>query len=158
VGIEQGRENTYQWMLRAIGAFMDDEPSCRISLVEVPDGFVVRLQRHLHKLEPIVYQFDRARLLQQLRDLGRLRPKNTNHPRHQGVWADFPNGHQDFFRALGYELDQAEARDILIDEMEDGILLTYRPANTISGHKRVVELSVAEIETILNEAFNRRRS
>ena len=156
MGVELGREDTYQWMLRAIGAFMDDEPSCRISLVEIPDGFVVRLQRHLHKLDPLVYHFDRTRLKDQLHALAQQRPKSTARPRHQGVWANFPNGHQDFFRALGYELDEASARDILVDEMEDGILVTYRPPSTIGTQKRVVELHSDEIETILNDAFARR--
>ena len=46
-GAEVGREHTYQWLLRALGAYLDQEPSCRISLTEVPDGFLVRLQRAL---------------------------------------------------------------------------------------------------------------
>src|SRR5690349_3979474 len=55
--VDTSRENTYQWLLRALGAYLDEEPSCRISLAEVSDGFLVRLQRALHKLDPQVEHF-----------------------------------------------------------------------------------------------------
>ncbi len=150
--------NTYQWLLRAIGAYLDEEPSCRISLAEVSDGFLVRLQRALHKLQPQVEHFKRETLLEQLEALrGSHRP--VTQTRHQGIWSSFPNGHQDFFRALGYELDQSQARGILIDELEDGIVVTYSaPAdNGEAAHKkRMIYLGLSDIETILNAAFERR--
>ncbi len=61
--------NTCQWLVRAIGTYLDEEPSCRISLAEVSDGFLVRLQRTLHKLEPQVEHFKRETLLEQLESL-----------------------------------------------------------------------------------------
>ena len=150
--------NTCQWLLRAIGAYLDEEPSCRISLAEVSDGFLVRLQRALHKLQPQVEHFKRETLLEQLEALrGSHRP--VTQTRHQGIWSSFPNGHQDFFRALGYELDQSQARGILIDELEDGIVVTYSaPAdNGEAAHKkRMIYLGLSDIETILNAAFERR--
>jgi hypothetical protein len=157
-GAEVGRERTYQWLLRALGAYLDEQPSCRISLAEVPDGFLVRLQRSVLKLEPQVEHFKRDTLVEQLEQL-RARNKPSTHPRHQGVWSAFPNGHQDFFRALGYELDEASARGILIDELEDGIVVTYShpdPQNGASWKKRMIVLGVGEIEAILNAAFERR--
>ena len=159
MNMETGQENTYQWLLRALGAYLDEEPSCRISLAEVSDGFLVRLQRALHKLDPQVEHFKRDTLLEQLEHL-RNKPKNAPRARHQGVWSSFPNGHQDFFRALGYELDQAQARGILIDELEDGVVVTYSYPDTSPGakwKKRMVVLGVAEIEAILNAAFERRK-
>ncbi len=152
-------ENTYQWLLRALGAYLDEEPSCRISLAEVSDGFLVRLQRALHKLDPHVEHFKRETLHDQIERLATER-KHSQHARHQGVWATFPNGHQDFFRALGYELDQANARGILIDELEDGVVITYSYPDTAAGStwkKRMVVLGVTEIEAILNAAFDRRK-
>ncbi|HEX6506202.1 MAG TPA: hypothetical protein VF221_01090 [Chloroflexota bacterium] len=159
MSVDSSRENTYQWLLRALGAYLDEEPSCRISLAEVSDGFLVRLQRALHKLDPQVEHFKRETLKEQLEKLSTQR-KPSSHARHQGVWSSFPNGHQDFFRALGYELDQASARGILIDELEDGIVVTYSYPDTSNGakwKKRMVVLGLSEIEAILNAAFERRQ-
>ncbi|GAC1327896.1 MAG: hypothetical protein NVS2B16_23390 [Chloroflexota bacterium] len=151
--------NTYQWLLRALGAYLDEEPSCRISLTEMPDGFLVRLQRALHKLEPEVLHFKRERLKEELDRLTRERKAKRSASRHQGVWSHFPNGHQDFFRALGFELDEAGAHNIFIDELEDGFVITYAcpevPGST-AWTKKMVVLGLEEIEAILNAAFERR--
>lgn len=157
-GAEAGQEQTYQWLLRSLGAYLDREPSCRISLAEVDDGFIVRLQRALHKLDPQVEHFKRATLVEQLTELMN-QPHSGQRTRHQGVWSKFPNGHQDFFRALGYELDQSSARVILIEELEDGVVVTYNYPDSENGShwkKRMVVLGVDEIEAILNAAFERR--
>jgi hypothetical protein len=158
-GAESGRENTYQWLLRALGAYLDEEPSCRISLAEVTDGFLVRLQRALHKLDPQVELLKRETLVEQLHTLMQRGQPAGQRARHQGIWSRFPNGHQDFFRALGYELDQASARGILVEELEDGVVVTYNYPDRDNGNlwkKRMVVLGVDEIEAILNAAFERR--
>ena len=159
MGAEVGREKTYQWMLRALGAFLDEEPSCRISMAEVPDGFLVRMQRALHKLEPKVLHFKRETLIEQLDHLMQQRKPSVAHAHHQGIWTHFPNGHQDFMRALGYELDQAGAFGILMDELEDGMVVTYSYPDSESGswRKRIVLLGLTEIEELLNAAFERRK-
>src|SRR5438270_3011509 len=145
------RYETYQWLLRAVGSYLDEEPSCRISLAEVSDGFIVRIQRALHKMEPQVEHFRRETLEEQLEKLFSSRkPQGKTH--HQGIWANFPNGHADFFRALGYELDTAKASSILLDELEDGIALTYSYPVGEEGEtwsKRMVVLGIDEIEQIL---------
>jgi hypothetical protein len=157
---EQGQEDTYQWLLRALGAYLDEQPSCRISVAEDSDGFTVRLQRALHKLEPQVERFKRETLKEQLQELFDKPKKQSERARHQGLWARFPNGHQDFFRALGYELDEASARGILVDELEDGIVITYSypdPNNESAWNKRMVVMGITDIEAILNAAFERRK-
>lgn len=150
---------SYQTMLRSVGRHLDEEPSCRITLVEVPDGFLVRLQRTVYRFEPRVELFKREDLLRDATQYVRSERPVPVHQRHQGIWSHFPNGHQDFMRALGYELDQARARHIVIDELEDGVVLTYtRPASTGEGWETsVIVLNLQGIETILNDAFNRRR-
>lgn len=156
-GAEAGREHTYQWLLRSLGAYLDEEPTCRISLAEISDGFLVRLQRSLHKLEPEFDHFKRETLVEQMQAL--MSRGHGGHARHQGVWSRFPNGHQDFFRALGYELDVSRARGILIDELDDGLVLTYSypdASDPTVWNKRMVVLGVEEIETLLNTAFERR--
>ncbi|MGI8968767.1 MAG: hypothetical protein ACR2GA_06660 [Chloroflexota bacterium] len=153
---ESGRENTYQWLLRALGAYLDQEPSCRISLTEVSDGFLVRLQRALHKLDPQVEHVTRETLIEQLRDMSGLEAAKQGKARHQGIWAQFPNGHQDFFRALGYELDQEHAQGILVEELEEGIVVTYNYPVEGGWKKRMVVMGIEDIEAILNAAFERR--
>lgn len=150
------RASSYQWLLRALGTYLDEEPSCRITVAEVPGGFMVRLQRALHKPEPEVLKFDRDTLRQHLEQIQqRRKPSGPKH--HQGVWAAFPNGHADFFRALGYELDQERAHSVLIDELEDGVVVSYSIPDGEGWRKKMVTLSVEHIEQILNEAFNRRK-
>jgi hypothetical protein len=160
MNLDISNKNMYQWMLRALGAYLDEEPSCRISLTEVPDGFLVRLQRALHRLEPQVLHFKRDTLKEQLDQLMQSKRPTAARAHHQGVWSHFPNGHQDFLRALGYELDQAQAHSIFIDELEDGFVVTYSCPETPGASKwtkKMVLLGLEDIETILNAAFERRR-
>jgi hypothetical protein len=157
--LPQNRYDTYQWLLRAVGSYLDEEPSCRISMAEVSDGFIVRIQRALHKMEPQVEHFKRETLEEQLNQLFASR-KPVAKAHHQGIWANFPNGHADFFRALGYELDTARASNIVLDELEDGLVLTYAYPTDEEGKawsKRVVRLGIEDIEAILNAAFERRQ-
>ena len=107
-------------MLRAIGAFLDAQPSYHLAVAEVPDGFLVRMHRSPHIPEPQVLHVNRTALVEQLRA-----KKHRKRALQPGLWSRFPNGHQDFLRALGYELDQASARAMLLEELEDGIVLTY---------------------------------
>lgn len=155
MAVPSDRMNTYQWLLRALGAFLDRQPSCRISLAESPTGFVVRMQRALHKLEPEVHRFDREGLREQLEALYQQH-RSQERIHHQGIWASFPNGHADFFRALGYELDQENARHVLIDEMEDGIAVVYATGDGNNLKRRMIFLTLEDIEKILNVAFERR--
>lgn len=152
---ERGHVNSYQWLLRALGTYLDEQPSCRISLVEVPGGFLVRFQRSLQTLELEVYRFDSERLQEQLAILFQQR-KPATRALHQGIWSAFPHGHANFFRALGYELDQESARTILIDELEDGIVLTYLRPDNQGWRKRMVFLGLEDIEKILGAALERR--
>jgi Bacterial Ig domain len=151
--------NTYQSMLRALGAYLDEEPSCRITLAELPDGFLIRVRRALHSLDPQVLHFTRTTLDEQLNQFARLKRSAGPRVPSQGVWSRFPNGHQDFLRALGYELDQVSAQSIFIDELEDGFIVTYScpevPDNS-TWIKKAVIMGLQDIETILNVAFERR--
>lgn len=151
------RMDSYEWLLRALGSFLDSSPTCRISLAELPDGFLVRLLHGLDELEPEVMTFDRNALHDQLDRLFQ-RHKPVFHASHRGVWASFPSGHSDFFRALGHELDRSGARDILIDELEDGLIVTYVREGDGRRSKRALALAPPDIERILNHAFERRAS
>ncbi len=151
------RTDSYEWLLRALGSFLDTSPTCRISLAELPDGFLVRLLHGLDELEPEVMTFDRDALQNQLDRLFQ-RHKPVFHASHRGVWASFPSGHSDFFRALGHELDRSGAHDILIDELEDGLIVSYVRDHEGRRSKRALALAPPDIERILNHAFERRGS
>jgi hypothetical protein len=155
---ETGRNDSYQSMLRALGTLLDEEPSCRIAVTEVSDGFVVRTQRSVHTLEPRVRHFDRATLNEQFERLRNERRRTADHVRHPGIWTQLPGGHREFLRSLGFELDEVSAHGIVIEELEDGIVLTYNypDSETKTWRKRMVVLGVSEIEEVLNTAFKRR--
>jgi len=88
----------YQWLLLAIGAYLDEESSSRTSLAEVSNALLVRLQRALHTLELQVDHFKRETLLEQLEAVrGSHRAARQTCQRFR---SSFPNAHQDFFRVL----------------------------------------------------------
>ena len=161
-GTEPPREKSYQRLLRAVGAYLDKQPTCRISMVELPDGFVVRVHRSMHEVETHDIRFDQQTLTQQLEQMedGRTREDLLPHVkvRHQGIWKKLPTGHQDVLRALGYELDQENARQVTIDELEDGMILTFRSPDTPDGASRkyIAVLDLNGLERVVNRAFKRR--
>jgi hypothetical protein len=152
---EHGR---YEHLLRAVGAILDREPSERITLVEVPDGFMLRKQRASNtSIDTVEEHLTRDALKRQLAALRRERPRSRR-VRHRGFWARFPQGHQDFFRALGHELDAVSARAIVIDEGDDCLAVTYQRGwpGEGPGPKQFSILQHEEIECIVNAAFERR--
>jgi hypothetical protein len=76
---------------------------------------------------------------------------------HSGIWASFPNGHEDFFRALGYLLDSEQAANVSIDELPDGFAVSYVRANGRHAFEKCHRLYRAEeIERLLQAAIARR--
>jgi len=129
--------------------------------VELPDGFLLRLYPYtdLNGSEQQVVHFQRETLGTQLKQLLQGRKgRSARTFQHRGVWSSFENGHQDLFRSLGYELDEASAQGVLIDELEDGVLLTYRYLDSAasSWKKRMRVLTREDIQTILDDALERR--
>lgn len=157
-GRDDARARSYQELLRAMGAILDEQTTGSIGIVEVEDGFVVRAKRSSQTITEItVGHFDRAALRKDAEELRRTRrpPWRRHHP---GIWSNFPVTHQDFFRALGYELDSIGARQVVIDEISDGLIIWYESAQTDGAPPvtRRIALGPAEIEEILNEAVRRR--
>jgi serine/threonine protein kinase len=154
-----GRSNLtgYEHVLRAIGTYLDQEPTDRITLMEGSDGFLLRKQRSLHTTQTVMVHFQRDQLERLVERLQRETPRRRR-IRHPGLWARFPQGHQDFFRALGHELDAVAAHDVVLDEGQDSLLVTYsRPGDSRDEEGRhLVILQVEDIERILNVAFERR--
>jgi hypothetical protein len=158
-----GTKYSYYQMLRALGAWLDEEKPRSFTLLETVDGFTLILTQHgSGKPTPIEVHFDRQslferekRMVEKRRILGN--PFGGNHER---TWTLSQYGRQDFMRALGFELDDAEAQGLIIDELEDRLLLTYSyvdPAQGYLWHKKMVALSREDIEKILDVARERRR-
>jgi hypothetical protein len=87
---------------------------------------------------------------------------NRRHHRHRGIWADFPNGHEDFFRALGFNLDNESAGSLTVDEVPEGVTVSYlRPGASSSGAEFETCHTVmrkAEIQKLLEGAQARREA
>jgi hypothetical protein len=158
-----GRKYAYYVMLRAVGAWLDEEAPKRFTIFETVDGFsLITTAQGNGRPEPTETHFDYdtlaergKRLVERRRILGS--PFGGSGRSH---WALAPTGRQDFLRALGYELDDAEGSGIIVDELEDQLILTYsfvEPGQGYLWHKRMINLRPEEIEKILEVARERRR-
>jgi len=80
--------------------------------------------------------------------------------RSRGLAEDQNHQYQDLFRALGWELDDSDARNVLITEVEDGLLLTFlalRPGSGTQWEKQSANLGGTAMQEILLDARSRRR-
>jgi len=149
----------YQRALRVIGRHLDAEPAYHVSILEVADGFTVRSHPARHRTDGRIVHFkwDRLQDLVIFHSAGRDCARRRH--RHQGIWANFPSGHEDFFRALGYTLDQGEASFLSVDEVPEGVAVSYmRPVsgNPLSFEKCHTVYHKREIEVMLRAAQERR--
>jgi len=150
------RDTSYQGTLRALGAYLDQEHPGRFTLIEVPDGFFL-VVRHAGQSDITQAHLRPEKLAEQAADLLRTGKRRAN--RLTSTWPLASTNHQDFMRALGHELDQEGASGILIDELEDGLLVTYSfldPSQGYQYQKRTVTLHRDHIERILGAARGRR--
>ena len=106
----------YQRILRAIGGYLDGEEQGRFRLVEEHDGYALVLESGPEALLKAVH-LDLSTLANRADRMVR-----GKHPYHAGPgknWSLVSTSHEDVFRALGFELDDARARNVSIDEMLD---------------------------------------
>jgi len=156
-GLSPTRRLSYESALRAIGRYLDAEPTYHSSILEVPDGFTVRSQPVRHRATGKVTHFDWRKLW----DLAVLHTAARSFGRrkapHAGIWSSFPNGHEDFFRALGYTLDSEGATNVSIDELPDGFAVSYVRSDGRHAFEKCHRLYRAEeIERLLKSAVARR--
>lgn len=149
----------YEPALRVIGRHLDAEPAYHISLLETVDGFTVRSHPSGHRPDGTsnLYSWDRLNDLVIYQTAGRgVRRRRS---RHSGMWANFPNGHEDFFRALGHELDEQQASSLAVDEVPEGVAVSYlrpRAAETLLFEKVHRVMRREDIEEALRAARARR--
>ena len=147
----------YQVALRTIGAYLDERSASFINVIELQDGFAVRFQPSPNQREMVGGRLRFETLQAFKEDLESRRSKfrvggDSGEPRHLG-------GYQDFLRALGYELDKVGAYDVLVEEVEEQVLVTYLqldPAHSVVAQKRMILLGSDDRRTILQHAYLRR--
>lgn len=155
--IGERRDLSYQATLRVLGAYLDREHPGRFTLVEVADGFVLTIRHGVDPEDTTEAHFRPETLAEQAAEL--LRNRKRRRGTAKSTWPLAKTDHQDFMRALGHELDQEDADGILIDELEDGLLVTYSYLDPTQGYqyqKRMVTLHRDHIEQILGAAHERR--
>ncbi|GAC1524626.1 MAG: hypothetical protein NVS2B16_33180 [Chloroflexota bacterium] len=135
----------YETVLRSAGAYCDHQGAHHIALLETTEGFTLRYQQAETSAIAVV-TFTPAEL-----------SGGTTYTR-TGLLRS-ASGYQDFFRALGHELDEENASTILVDELEWGFLLSYRHLdgrNSFQPSKKQLVLGPNQQETILEHARARR--
>jgi len=148
----------YQTSLRAIGAYLDQRPAGTVRVIEVPEGFEVHWlgSEADHHLQWVHLPVDD--LLQWGEELKRKKTRRAFRS-HAPITED--HSYENVFRALGFELDTLEAYSILVDELEDGFLVTYQflnPHESYMLRKHMVILRRNEMFEVLSAADARRQS
>lgn len=153
-----GQEDAaYQWMLRAIGAYLDERAAGDVCVIETPEGFALRFAGKEGSVPLDLMRFDYDTMVTYNKLLERRRQEQV---RSGGLADDQNHQYQDVFRALGWELDDSDARNVLITEVEDGLLLTFLALRRDSGtqwEKQSANLGETAMQAILRDARSRRR-
>jgi hypothetical protein len=142
---------------------LDEHRPAKFRIIETPPGLSVVLQQGPDAEGLNVLHFSRNDLLEREQSL--ISARRPNPAGHEPAtlrepWTLGPTGIQDFFHALGYELDQAGAEMLLIDELEEGVFISYSfvdPSMDFTWHKRSITFSAADIDNIVSVARGRRR-
>jgi hypothetical protein len=144
----------YQWLLRAVGDYLDSAGARHIQIMELSGGFAVRYEvgadPPAHRLVELSY--DELLQFRSRMEGARAGRRPTNEP--QGRY-------QDFLRALGHDLEQAGAYFILLDEVGDDFLITYQYLQPTQGYQPHKHLSVINRDTredLLQRAYSRRQA
>ena len=155
---------SYQWTLRQIGAFLDSRSGRRMTLIEVPDGFVLRYQTR-DDAEVRVVHFPRRQLVARDVQQERMRLQQDGKRRRLSAGAPSPSpephpgSYQDFLRALGHELDLTSIYDLALDELDGSLIVTYLyvdPRHAFVPVKKFVTLEREQRGQILHDAYARR--
>lgn len=147
----------YQASLRSLGAYLDERNAHRINVIEAEAGFAVRFQPDAAVPDLILVRLSLEELSERDRDAGSLSkrrqlPFASRNNREESTY-------ENILRALGYELDYVEAHGVLIDELEEGIVVTYqflKPSEGFNARKRMVILGSEALDSVLEDARSRR--
>lgn len=145
----------YQQALRSLGAYLDEIGACWVKVIEERRGYLVCYQRDRDRPDVKAERFAYTDVLALQTEEEALRGSGE-----QVDTFERDTGYQDFLRALGHELDEAEAYEILLDELEDGhFLVTYQHTDREAAmlwKKHMAVVGLDERRTILEHAHARR--
>jgi hypothetical protein len=140
---------TYQVALRALGAWLDDQGAAPgIRILETMEGFVVQ-QSSQHSTGA---ETSRTLTFDQVWDLDAARKNRKRSKEKDG-------GYQNVLRAIGFELDEADAHTILLEQIDDDLLLTYVYPHYVGGFALLKQFTVIAPEArqeMLRAAQSRR--
>jgi hypothetical protein len=123
---------TYQVALRVLGAWLDDQGAAPgIRILETMEGFVVQ-QSSDHSTGAETSQ---TLTFDQVWDLDAQKKNRKRSKEKDG-------GYQNLFRAIGYELDEADAHTILLEQIDDDLLLTYLYPHYVGGFALLKQFTV----------------
>lgn len=149
----------YEHALRAIGRHLDSETAYHVRILEVDDGFTVQFQPSQQgEARTSHFAWDRLQDLLIFNSAGR--GVHSKRKRNMGLWTQIPGGREDFFRALGHRLDEERATGISVDELQDGIALSYispNPDDALRSDKHHSILTLEEMRDIQATAQRRRQ-
>jgi hypothetical protein len=148
----------YQSALRTIGAYLDECGACNINLLEAEKGFAMRYQPHRGSPDTVLVRMDENEIKDLTVELERRRRWGSFRLGHKGPGSGKPT-YENMLRALGYELDQVLAYSILVDEIDDGMVVTYQylnPQEGFNARKRMVILGSEVMHAVLEDAQVRR--
>lgn len=159
MAIDHYKAFRYQLTLRAIGAWLDQVKPAYFSIFETPDGFSVVATASRASPSPQEEHFRFGSLAKQHDQLRQYRGKMNEFS--EDVDAPlFSTGRQDFLHALGFELDDAGAEAIVVDQLDDSVVLSYAyvdPSADFSWHKRMALMNKSDIEMVTRVARSRRQ-
>jgi hypothetical protein len=144
----------YQEALRMIGAHLDAHRATRARVLEDESGFIVSYQGD-DNLDLTTDHFTYS-------DVFDFQIEGEARRSRQVDVSEYPRTYQDFLRALGYELDQAEACEILLDELDDETtVVTYQHTDrdsVLMWKKGIVTVGPKERAALLASAHGRRQT
>lgn len=141
-------EITYQRALRVLGTTFDQEGAEEIRIMELNRTLAIQCRSSPEQTPPGYEILSPARLLELEEEQAKAREHDTT-----------PGKYQDILRTVGWELDQVGARGILLDEHDDGMLVTFQflvPADGFLPHKTAWHLTSGQRQVFLDRAYRRR--
>jgi hypothetical protein len=124
--MRHAQRTSYQSSLRAIGRFLDSRVYRHVMLMETEDGFVARAFADGSNMSPDGIELPLDDVFRLVEGYARIRGEEAAPIKTPPLC---PTGYEDFFRALGYELDTLRVTGIRLLELSAGVLVSFTALN-----------------------------
>jgi hypothetical protein len=133
MSVQKTERPTYQDALRAIGRYFDRNVYRHVLISEVEDGYIARaFPGHLANLKAEGIALPMSDVMALISSQEQVRGVAVNDVKMPPLC---PTGYEDFFRALGFDLDTAKATNVCLVELSGGILVSF----TVKNQKGEIE-------------------